>query len=139
MTEFKDLHRINSTLCVWSCLDLLQNFLIALSRERCCCSSDDMQQNSKSQISYWYYNKPSITKVVPDRGPDDGGNDVLLLGNNFDPFKNYPVDNYNDTFCNFEGLTLTPAKVINSNKVLCKAPPSHVYREAEVELTLNNQ
>ena len=26
----------------------------------------NMQQNSKSQISYWYYNKPSITKVVPD-------------------------------------------------------------------------
>ena len=64
---------------------------------------------------------------------------MLLLGNNFDPFKNYPVDNYNDTFCNFEGLTLTPAKVINSNKAICKAPPSYVYREAEVELTLNNQ
>lgn len=76
---------------------------------------------------------------MPDRGPDDGGNDVLLLGNNFDPFKNYNVDNYNDTFCNFEGLTLTPAKVINSNKVICKAPPSYVYRETEVELTLNNQ
>ena len=55
MTEFRDLHRINSTLCVWSCLDLLQNFLIALSRERCCCSSDDMQQNSKS---------PNITPFI---------------------------------------------------------------------------
>ena len=99
----------------------------------------NMQQNSPDQIDYWYYNKPSITKIVPDKGPDDGGTDVLLLGNNFDPFHLYSLDNHVDTFCNFEGLRMVPANVINSNKIVCTAPPSYVKRDVNIEITLNNQ
>ncbi len=98
------------------------------------------QQNTPQLIDYWYYNKPSITKLTPSKGPDDGGNEIHLTGNNFDPFVKYhpQISNYNDTFCNFEGLTLVPATVISSTKVTCKAPPSYVLRETHVEITLNN-
>ncbi|MBK8156593.1 MAG: hypothetical protein IPK55_11640 [Streptococcus sp.] len=46
--------------------------------------------------------------MTPNKGPDDGGNEIILTGNNFDPFIRYhpQISNYNDTFCNFEGLTL---------------------------------
>lgn len=98
------------------------------------------QQNTPQPIDFWYYNRPSITKLTPNRGPDDGGNEIILQGNNFDPFINYHpmISNYNDTFCNFEGLTLVPANVISSTRVSCKAPPSYVLRETHVEITLNN-
>ena len=78
--------------------------------------------------------------MTPNRGPDDGGNEIILSGNNFDPFINYHpmISNYNDTFCNFEGLTLMPATLISSTRVACKAPPSYVLRETHVEITLNN-
>lgn len=98
------------------------------------------QQNTPQPLDFWYYNRPSITKITPNKGPDDGGNEIILSGNNFDPFINYHpmISNYNDTFCNFEGLTLMPANVISSTRVSCKAPPSYVLRETHVEITLNN-
>ena len=77
--------------------------------------------------------------MVPNRGPDEGGTEVLLRGNNFNPFHFESIDNHNDTFCRFEGLAMVPAKVINSTKVYCTSPPSYVLRESVVEITLNNQ
>jgi len=75
---------------------------------------------------------------VPDRGPDTGGNKILLKGRNFQPFLNLDIDNSNDTFCYFENLGKVPAKVINSTKAYCIAPPSYVLRQTIVEITLND-
>lgn len=97
------------------------------------------QQNTKDRISFWYYNKPSIQSITPSRGPDDGGNEIVINGNNFDPFRFYDINNHNDTFCKFEGLTLMPATVHESTKISCTAPPSYVNRHSVVEVTLNNQ
>jgi hypothetical protein len=52
----------------------------------------------------------------------------LLKGRNFWPFKDESIDNRNDTFCMFENLAKVPAKIINSTKVVCLAPPSYVLR-----------
>lgn len=99
----------------------------------------NVQQNSKEKVEFWYYNKPSIQSISPNRGPDDGGNEIMITGNNFDPFRLYDISNHNDTFCNFEGLSLMPATVHESTKISCNAPPSYVNRYANVEITLNNQ
>eukprot|EP01022_Parablepharisma_sp_SALTPOND_P004399 TRINITY_DN120219_c4_g1_i1.p1 TRINITY_DN120219_c4_g1~~TRINITY_DN120219_c4_g1_i1.p1 ORF type:complete len:1747 (-),score=99.47 TRINITY_DN120219_c4_g1_i1:2673-7913(-) len=96
------------------------------------------QQFSQS-IDYWYYEFPSIYMLDPNRGPDTGGTHVLLKGNNFDPFVDLPINNYNDTMCMFGPLGIVPAKVINSTKVVCVSPPSYVLREVEVEITLNTR
>lgn len=97
------------------------------------------QQSSKDRINFWYYNKPSIQSITPNRGPDDGGNEIIITGNNFDPFRLYDINNHNDTFCRFEGLSLMPATVHESTKISCTAPPSYVSRQSIVEITLNNQ
>lgn len=47
----------------------------------------NLQQNTRDNIDFWYYNSPSVTKITPWRGPDDGGTDILIMGNNFDPFR----------------------------------------------------
>jgi hypothetical protein len=98
------------------------------------------QQNSKDTLFYWYYSQPAITELIPDRGPDTGGTQVLLKGRNFHPFRdNSMISNYNDTFCMFEDIGKVPAVIINSTKVHCLSPPSYVLRQAIVEITLNNQ
>lgn len=97
------------------------------------------QQNTKERLEFWYYNKPSIQSISPTRGPDDGGNEIVITGNNFDPFRLYSINNHNDTFCKFEGLTLMPATVHESTKISCTAPPSYVNRNTIVEISLNNQ
>ena len=97
------------------------------------------QQNSNERINFWYYNKPSIQNIYPNRGPDDGGNEIVITGNNFDPFKYYEINNHNDTFCKFIGLSLMPATVLESTKIAWNVPPSYVNRETVVEITLNNQ
>lgn len=97
------------------------------------------QQNTQQKINFWYYNKPSIHDITPKRGPDDGGNEIVITGNNFDPFQHYDISNHNDTFCRFEGLSLMPATVHESTKISCNAPPSYVNRHTVVEVTLNNQ
>lgn len=96
------------------------------------------QQNSKDNIDYWYYNWPSITEVVPNYGPDSGGNEVLLKGSNYEPFKVHNINNTNDTFCNFEGIGKTHARVVNSTKVYCIAPPNYIFDCVNVEITLND-
>lgn len=99
------------------------------------------QQNSKTDVSYWYYSWPAITELVPDRGPDAGGTRVLVKGRNFLPFKEHSdkIDNANDTFCKFENLAKVPATIINSTKAICYSPPSYILRSSIVEITLNNQ
>jgi hypothetical protein len=99
------------------------------------------QQNSKDDLYFWYYSWPSITDLVPDRGPDQGGTKVLVRGRNFHPFKDHAssIDNANDTFCMFENLAKVPATIVNSTKVYCTSPPSYVLRQSIVEITLNNQ
>ena len=44
------------------------------------------QQQSKDRVAYWYYNDPQVTVVEPAIGPETGGNEVMLRGDNFKPF-----------------------------------------------------
>ena len=83
-----------------------------------------------------------MSKLVPDYGPDAGGNEILLHGNNFDPFKESVdmIQNANDTFCTFEGLGKMPLRVINSTRAYCEVPPNiYGLDMTTVEITLNNQ
>lgn len=75
---------------------------------------------------------------MPNYGPDSGGNKVLVKGNNFMPFIGENIDNFNDTFCEFEGLAKVKAYPINSTKLICEAPPNYLFEVTYVELTLNN-
>ena len=97
------------------------------------------QQNSRDSIDYWYYNWPAITELVPNFGPDMGGNSVLLKGRNYNPFKGLDIDNSNDTFCEFEGLGKVKATVINATKAICVAPQNYILDVTYVEITLNDQ
>ena len=96
-------------------------------------------QQFSNMIDFWYYEFPSIYMLDPNRGPDTGGTHVLLKGNNFDPFVDLPISNYNDTMCRFGPLGIVPMTVINSTKVICVSPPSYILKEVEVELTLNTR
>jgi hypothetical protein len=98
------------------------------------------QQTSKDSINYGFFNWPSVVGLVPNFGPDSGGNKVLIRGQNFNPFMdNEHFNNSNDTFCWFEGVGKSKAFIINSTKAYCEAPPNFVVDETKVELTLNNQ
>ena len=98
------------------------------------------QQSSRDKLEFWYYNWPSVTRLVPNYGPDSGGNRVIVYGQNFFPFKGEDIENLNnDTFCLFEGLGKVQAWVINSTKIYCEAPPNFVVEHTNVEITLNNQ
>lgn len=80
-----------------------------------------------------------MTELVPNYGPDSGGNKVLVKGNNFMPFVELnDIDNQNDTFCEFEGIGKVQAEVINSTKLFCVAPPNFILDQTIVEVTLNN-
>lgn len=80
-----------------------------------------------------------VTELVPNYGPDSGGNRVILRGNNFNPFMGEEIDNSNDSFCEFEGIGKSKAYVLNSTKIYCEAPPNFILEKTIVELTLNNQ
>ena len=54
------------------------------------------------------------------------------------PFIGEEIDNFNDTFCEFEGLAKVKAYTINSTKLICEAPPNYLFEKTFVELTLNN-
>jgi hypothetical protein len=97
------------------------------------------QQNSKDHIDFWYYNWPQVVELVPNYGPDSGGNTILVKGNNFLPFIGEDIDNNNDTFVEFEGIGKVKAHVINSTKLTVVAPPNYLMEKTLVELTLNNQ
>ena len=106
------------------------------------------QQQSAEKIDYWYYNNPQITVAEPASGPgpgpESGGNEVVLRGSGFRPFR--PDLNAGDpeisnsTQCAFTALNVwVPATVLNSTRAICVAPPSYYYRQTPVELTLNAQ
>lgn len=98
------------------------------------------QQNSKNKHDFWYYNWPQVTELVPNYGPNSGGNRVILKGNNFMPFNvTEDIDSSNDTFCIFEGIGKVRAYPINSTKLYCEAPPNYIIENTIVEVTLNNQ
>lgn len=97
------------------------------------------QQNSHDKIDFWYYNWPQVVELVPNYGPDSGGNKVIIRGQNFQPFVAEDIDNANDTFCEFEGIGKVRAYPINSTKMYCEAPPNYVLDKTVVEITLNNQ
>jgi hypothetical protein len=44
------------------------------------------QQQSRDYINFWYYPAPTISELVPDRGPETGGTLIYLKGSNFKPF-----------------------------------------------------
>ena len=68
------------------------------------------QQNTPQDVPYWYYPMTSISRLIPNRGPDEGGTRVMLKGNHYNPFVDKPdVDNRNDTFCRFGELGLVKA------------------------------
>lgn len=96
------------------------------------------QQNSKDDLDFWYYNWPSVSELVPNYGPDSGGNRIIVKGSNFMPFIDTKINNTNDTFCEFEGIGKVQAVIINSTKVYCEAPPNFILEETRVEITLNN-
>ncbi len=99
------------------------------------------QQSSRDKIDFWYYNWPAVTALIPNYGPDSGGNRVIIQGQNFMPFRGETdIDNpTNDTMCYFEGIGKVPAYVINSTKIYCEAPPNFVMEVTKIEVTLNNQ
>ena len=61
------------------------------------------QQQSKERLDYWYYNEPQVTVVAPDVGPETGGNEIVLRGENFKPFRPAlgEIDISNSTYCAF--------------------------------------
>lgn len=98
------------------------------------------QQNSRDTRYFWYYNFPTIEKLVPNRGPEDGGTVITLEGRNFYPFKDYlgEIDNTVDTWCAFPELKKRiHAIVTNSTTATCVAPPADGHRQTKVEITLN--
>jgi len=99
------------------------------------------QQNSRERVDYWYYNAPTISRLIPNYGPDTGGNTVLIKGGNIHPFnETIDIDNSNDTFCDFQGIGKTPLKAINSTKAQCVVPPNTPgYDFVYLEITLNDQ
>ena len=99
------------------------------------------QQNSLQKFDYWYYNRPLISKVIPDYGSMSGGTKLLVKGSGFLPFDwKLDINNQNDTFCNFGPLGKTPAFVISSTEAECLSPPNAQHLEyAPLNLTLNNQ
>lgn len=42
--------------------------------------SFNKQQTTKQNMTYWYYNRPAITAVIPNIGSDTGGYNVTLVG-----------------------------------------------------------
>lgn len=100
------------------------------------------QQQSRDMIDYWYYSHPILAKLEPNYGPEDGGNEIILMGSNFHPFIDETrINNANDTFCIFSDLNVkTPARLINATKMACIAPATFDgISVTGVDLTLNNQ
>lgn len=97
------------------------------------------QQNSRQHIDYWYYSQAQVDELVPNYGPDNGGNIVKLKGSNFHPFKEENINNANDTFCIFENEGKMPLKVESSTIAYCEAPPNIANLEVTyLDVALNN-
>jgi len=79
--------------------------------------------------------------VVPERGPESGGTQIVLVGRNLHPFKDIldEVDNSEDCWCAFVDLKIrVRAVVTNSTRAYCVSPPSYYYHQSRVELSLNS-
>lgn len=79
--------------------------------------------------------------LVPNYGPDSGGNTIELRGSAYHPFKEFSgdIDNSNDTFCYFEDLAKMPLVVVNSTNAYCEVPPNfNGNGYTNVEVSLNN-
>jgi hypothetical protein len=124
--------------------------------------SQNLQQSSREPNNFFYYSRPIISKLTPNYGPATGGNEIEVLGAAFDPFSELSPHfrelvetsptaiqdistlqeanrlNKNDTFCIFDGVGKTKAKIISSTMAICPVPPS-TKDSAEVYITLNNQ
>jgi hypothetical protein len=76
-------------------------------------------------INYFYHQMPTINKVLPITGPMSGGYEIAVLGNNLDPFTTRN-DIYisQDIMCDFQGVAITPARVVNNFKAYCMVPPA---------------
>jgi hypothetical protein len=100
------------------------------------------QQNSPQDVEFWYYNDPTLQRMLPDFGPIKGGAQIILKGNNFKPFDLVnDINNANDTFCMFGPLGKKPAKVYSSTEARCISPPNNVnppLTAVQVSLSLNN-
>jgi hypothetical protein len=95
-------------------------------------------------IDYWYYQDPHVAKLVPNFGPDSGGNRIELQGSNLYPFIDEEkfVDNRNDSFCVFWDLKAKkmPMTYISSTRASCEVPPAlEGVSVTGVDVTLNNQ
>jgi IPT/TIG domain len=98
------------------------------------------QQNSRDTLFFWYYNFPEIERLVPDRGPEDGGTNIILYGREFFPFKDYldTINNAPDVWCAFPDLKKrTHAIALNSTFASCVSPPADQHTHTRVEITLN--
>jgi hypothetical protein len=78
--------------------------------------------------------------LLPDTGPERGGNIIDVRGDNYKPFRTElgDPDMSNSTFCYFTALGVyRKATVLNSTRLTCKVPESYYYKETAVEVTLN--
>lgn len=97
-------------------------------------------------MTYWFYNRPAITAVVPNIGSDTGGYNVTLIGQNLHPF--LPYHNYSNTsFCLFENISAldspgvkTQAYAIDSTHISCMVPiNNNELKMSSINVTLNDQ
>ena len=42
--------------------------------------SFNKQQTTKQNMTYWYYNRPQLSVIIPNIGSDSGGYPVTILG-----------------------------------------------------------
>jgi hypothetical protein len=89
---------------------------------------------------YWYYPRPNINRLIPDRGPLSGGNEVLIYGQDLDPFNDMleETNNHKDTFCRFGPNYAVKATIYSDTKISCIAPPSTTVKTVIVDITLNH-
>jgi len=97
------------------------------------------QQNSLDLIPYKFHNRPSVAELLPNYGPDSGGNIIQIKGNNFAPFNGTDLDTKNTTYARFEGIGTVKGHVVSSTLMNVTAPPNYVLDSTYVEITLNNQ
>jgi hypothetical protein len=97
------------------------------------------EQTAPGFFAYYYYPRPDIWKLIPDRGPLSGGNEVLILGNDLDPFNNVLdiVNNHQDTLCRFGPNYYVKAKIYSDTKISCIAPASTSVKTVLIDITLN--
>ena len=77
--------------------------------------------------------------MLPNFGPDSGGNIIWIKGNNFAPFNGTELDTRNDTYAEFGNMDRVKGHVVSSTRMWVEAPPNYILASTYVEITLNNQ